>query len=450
MMPAMAVDRRRLLLGSLSGAAVLATPATAATPSAFGRDVTHFGVRPGSPDDQTTRLQRAIDEAARTRAPLWLPPGVYKAGNLKLPAGAQLFGVREQTRLVLAGGRPLFSAAHAQAITLSGLVLDGEGRPLPARHGLVHLEDVRALRIADCSVMRAGGDGLALAQCDGAVTLNLIVDAANNALFCNDSRGMVITTNVIRGAGNGGIRVWQSEKRRDGSIVADNRIEDTAARAGGSGQNGNAINVYRAADVIVRGNHIDKAAFSAIRGNAASNIQMIGNNCSNLGEVALYAEFDFEGAVIASNTVQRAEIGVVTTNFNEGGRLAVVQGNLIRDMTATAPQGGSAGIGIAVEADAAVTGNVIENAPGIGISLGTGKYLRDVTVTGNVVRRSGIGIGVSVSAGAGAAVIAGNMIAGAQRGAIIGMEWKKPVTGDLALAGADRYSQLRISNNQAD
>src|SRR5690606_27028864 len=216
-------------------------------------------------------------------------------------------------------------------------------------------------------------DGIALMQCDGTVAMNTITDAANNALFCNDSRGMQITGNVIRGSGNGGIRVWRSEKGTDGSIVADNRIDDTAARAGGSGQNGNAINVYRAADVIVRGNRIAGAAFSAIRGNAASNIQIIGNNCSNLGEVALYAEFDFEGAVITGNVVQRAEIGVVTTNFNDGGRLAVVQGNLIRDMTATAPQGTSAGIGIAVEADAAVTGNVIENAPGIGISLGAGK-----------------------------------------------------------------------------
>ncbi len=446
----MPLNRRRVLLGSMSGAAVMATPAVAATPSAPGRDVTHFGVRPGAPDDQSARLQRAIDEAARTRTPLWLPPGVYKAGDLKLPAGTQLFGVREQTRLVLTGGRSLLSAGHAEAITISGLVLDGGGKPLPARHGLVHLSDVRALRVTDCTVLRAGGDGISLAQCDGAVTLTSISDAANNALFCNDSRGMVITGNVIRGSGNGGIRVWQSEKRRDGSIIADNRIEDTAARAGGSGQNGNAINIYRAANVIVRGNHIDKAVFSAIRGNGASSIQIIGNNCSNLGEVALYAEFDFEGAVIASNTVQRAEIGVVTTNFNDGGRLAVVQGNLIRDMTATAPQGSSAGIGIVVEADAAVTGNVVENAPGVGIKVGAGKYLRDVTVTGNVVRDSGIGIGVSVSAGAGAAVIASNMIAGARRGAIVGMERRKAVTGDLALAGAGRYPKLRVSDNQVD
>jgi len=42
------------------------------------------------------------------------------------------------------------------------------------------------------------------------------------------------------------------------------------------------------------------------------------------------------------------------------------------------------------------------------------------------------------------------MIAGARRGAIVGMERRKPVTGDLALAGAERYPKLRISGNQID
>ena len=68
--------------------------------------------------------------------------------------------------------------------------------------------------------------------------------------------------------------------------------------------------------------------------------------------------------------------------------------------------------------------------------------------TGNVVRTSGMGIAVSVAPGAGAAVIADNLIAGAERGAIVGMEWKKPVTGDLAKDGAARYAQLAISGNR--
>jgi putative cofactor-binding repeat protein len=51
-----------------------------------------------------------------------------------------------------------------------------------------------------------------------------------------------------------------------------------------------------------------------------------------LGEVGLYAEFAFEGAVIANNLVDEGATGISVTNFNEGGRLAVVQGNLIRNL----------------------------------------------------------------------------------------------------------------------
>ena len=111
-----------------------------------------------------------------------------------------------------------------------------------------------------------------------------------------------------------------------------NRIERIAAKSGGSGQNGNAINVFRAGSVMVSGNRIADCAFSAIRSNSGSNCQMIGNSCARLGEVALYAEFSFEGAVIANNLVDKAATGVAVTNFNEGGRLAVVQGNLIRNL----------------------------------------------------------------------------------------------------------------------
>ena len=49
--------------------------------------------------------------------------------------------------------------------------------------------------------------------------------------------------------------------------------------------------------------------------------------------------------------------------------------------------GDAAGVGIAVEADAAVTGNVIENAPTAGIMLGWGALsCATSSVTGNVVR----------------------------------------------------------------
>ena len=112
----MELDRRHLLAltAATVGAAATAAPARAApaaTPiSALGVDASHFGLRAGSPDDQSRTLQRAIDETARTRAPLAMAPGVYRAGNLKLPAGAQLIGARGATRIVLTDGPSLIAA----------------------------------------------------------------------------------------------------------------------------------------------------------------------------------------------------------------------------------------------------------------------------------------------------------------------------------------------------
>jgi uncharacterized secreted repeat protein (TIGR03808 family) len=445
----MDIDRRRLLLGAATGAATLAAPAAL---SAFGLDAAQFGVRPGAPDDQSHALQLAIEQAARSRTPLMLAPGVYRAGDLKLPAGTQLAGVRGATSIVLTHGPSLLSSEHADTVSLNGLNLDGGGQPLPEGRALIYFDGVSTLRIADCEIAGAGRNGVTLQACDGEVTHSTITGAADNALFCNDSRGLMITANIIAKSGNGGILVWQSEKRRDGSLIADNRIEDTGARAGGTGQNGNAINVFRAGDVMVRGNHIRNTAFSAIRGNSASNIQIIGNNCAALDEVAIYSEFGFEGAVIADNVVDGAEAGISVTNFNEGGRLATVRGNIVRNLGTRRPNRPpeEAGVGIGVEADTVVAGNVIERAARAGISAGWGQYLRNVAITGNVVREAGFGVAVSVAAGAGIAVISGNIFAGTKRGAIVGMEWEKAVTGDLALAGADRYPQLRISGNQVN
>jgi uncharacterized secreted repeat protein (TIGR03808 family) len=449
----MTIDRRSLLaLGAtLPGAALL--PASAPAQAAQGLDAAHLGVRAGSADDQTKALQHAIDQAVQKHMPLWLGPGVYRAAALKLPAGTHIAGVRGETRLVLSKSAPMVDAAHADTVTLSQIIFDGGNIALPEKAALIQLMSGHDLHLNDCEVRGAGGTAIMCRSTQGQITNSTITDAADTAIFSLDGINMLIAGNTIRGSGNGGIRVWQSNKHSDHAIVVDNQIEDTQARAGGSGENGNAINVFRAANVIVRGNSIRGTAFSAVRGNAASQIQIVGNNCTGIGEVALYAEFDFENAVISGNTVDGAAVGIAVTNFKEGGRLAAVQGNVLRNITNRRPPGTDPndgyGIGIGVEADTAVTGNVIETAATVGIAVGNGPYLRDVTVTGNVVRGAPMGITVSVAQGAGAAVISHNLITGARRGAVVGMEWQKVVTTDLALVAPGAYPQLTISGNQA-
>ena len=449
----MTLDRRRFLMTGTAAAATVATAQAAPAPiGALGVDATQFGLRPGSADDQSRALQRAIDETARNRTPLAIPPGSYRAGSLRLPSHAQIVGVRGATKLLISTDASLISAAGADHITLSGLVLDGLRRRLPDRRGLVHLENVRRLKIADCEILGAGGMGIACTAADGEIADTLVSESTEVAIHSFDARGLLIARNTIAGAGNNGIQVWREKPGDDGTIVVDNRIEAIDNRSGGSGQYGNAVNVFRAANVIVRGNRMKNCAFTAVRGNAASNIHVEGNTIVDVREVAIYAEFGFEGALIANNTVDGAAIGVSVTNFNHGGRLAAVQGNIIRNLLPARPAGtdpaDGAGIGIAVEADSAVTGNVIEGAPTAGMILGWGHYLRDVAATGNVIRQADIGIGVSVATGAGNALIANNVIADVRRGAILGMDRKRVVTGDLMRGGAERYANLTVSGNR--
>jgi uncharacterized secreted repeat protein (TIGR03808 family) len=451
----MKIDRRRLLVVSaLTGAvpaASLATPAGAAPLSSFGVDATQLGVRAGGGADQSNMLQSAIDKTASARVPLMLGPGDYRVGGLSLPSATQLIGVRGATRLIFSGGSALISARGGDHITLAGLTIEGGGRPLPANSALVVFEQCSDLRIVDCEITGSGRSGIRLFEVQGTVSGTTIAKTADVALYSLDARGLTIQNNIVRGAGNGGILVHRSNKGDDGTLVVDNRVEDINNLAGGSGQYGNAINVFRAGNVIVRGNRISRAAYSAVRGNAASNIQITGNTATELGEVAIYSEFGFEGAVIANNTIDGAALGIVTCNFNEGGRLAVVQGNMIRNLKAKRPIGtapdDAGGIGITIEADASVTGNVIENAPVAGIMVGWGAYMRDVSVNGNVVRNAPFGVAVSVVNGAGTAVITGNLISGASRGAIVGMDHAKAVTGDLSQEPA-RYANLQISGNR--
>src|SRR4029078_4107296 len=100
-----------------------------------------------------------------------------------------------------------------------------------------------------------------------------------------------------------------------------------------------------------------------------------------------------------------------------------------------------------MEPHASLTGNVIENAPSYGIVAGWGKYLRDVAITGNVIREALAGVGVSVVPGAGTALVNNNMISEPPRGAVVGLDHARAVTSDLSADGAQRFAQLVVGGN---
>lgn len=449
----MPLDRRSFLAAPLMGAvgtsavvaAIGAGPANAQSllATAFTDAIRH-GVAPGT-GDVTAALQSLIDALAETGGTILLAPGPYTISTIRLRTGVVLRGAGPATQIKAASPAPIIDTASQTSVGLAHLTLrsDFAGREAPVP--IVQFSDVDGFDI-DHVNFSGGGRGLDLTGCSGAVHNSTLAGMTDVAVFSIDATGLEISHNTVEDCGNNGIQVWRSSKGDDGSMVSSNRIRHIRADLGGSGQYGNGINVFRAGGVLATGNRIEDCAYSAFRSNAGSNCQFSGNSCTRIGEVAIYAEFSFEGALVANNVVDDAASGISITNFNEGGRLAVCSGNIIRNLK-TRDHYDQRGSGIGAEADTLVTGNVIEGAPVAGISLGYGRYLRNVMATNNIVRDCRWPITVSVSDGAGPAVISGNLIAGAGENTIQGMRRDQPHGGDLASGGAARWPHLTINGN---
>ena len=450
---------RRHFLALLSGAAL--APVVIA-PARAGEIVTaqlrgslngaDLGLRPGASDDQSQILQSAIDQAAADDRTLFLPAGTYLVSNINLPRRARIAGIAGASRIVYTGAGHLLVADNADLVHLTDLVFDGANRPLAEYvPGIVHLADVPAIRVEGCHFLGSGGSALALDRCGGRVTGNDISGAAEAGIRAIESTGLSVTDNIVSDCANNGILITRWSAGEDGSLVLGNRVERIRADRGGTGPYGNGINVFQAHNVTVAQNRIADCAFTAVRSNAADNVSIIGNNCSRLGELAIFSEFSFRGAVIANNIVDVAASGISVANLDVGGRTASVTGNVVRNLTGVAPyfhdQPGF-GVGISVEADAAVSGNVIDGAPLAGMWVGWGPYLRDVAITGNVIRDAPMGIAVSVVEGVGSALISDNLIAGAEEGALVGTRWAERVTGDLSMPNSPEFPGLAIGTNQ--
>lgn len=414
-------------------------------------DTAAAGLKPGQGQDQTRYLQDLIEQARRNGQWVFLPAGRYKVANLVLPEGTRLTGIAGATTIAFAGGGAFLRAEGAGRIELSNLTFDGADLPLPDEApALLTLLDCADVTIENCAFRGTAKTAMQIERCGGRIERCRISGVGEYAVYAIDSTGLAVSGNTIDSCGNGGFLVHRRAKGEDGSIISGNRITRTGATYGGTGPFGNAINVYRADAVIISGNHIADSAFTAIRANAASNIQISDNLCLRSGETAIYSEFGFEGALVTGNLVDGAANGISIANFNEGGRLAVVSNNIVRNISPTGPYVHDSvgfGIGIGVEADTVVSNNVIENVPRWGMLVGWGPFLRNVSVTGNVIREARIGCAVTVAEEPGNALISGNLFDGTPDGAIIGFRWHEAATGDLAKRG-EILPHLTIAGNR--
>ncbi len=436
---------RRTILGAglalpASGALVAGTPAMAAE---------SFGLKPNLPTDQSPAMQRALDATKVAGGRLSLAPGIYMVRDLTISGGLDLRGEGPGTRLVRPGGGTILKIGEAAGVRLCGLEFDTGGTSSGGTDtaALVTASKATDLVIEDCSFRRNAGNGLALHDSGGSIRHCRFSEIGDVAIFSMGATGLEVIHNHIHDIGNNAIQIWQPDKREDGSLVAFNRIERVKGVSGGNGPYGNGINVYRAGNVTVTGNRITNCRFSAIRNNAGSNGQIIANSCSRLGETAIYVEFGFEGVVVADNVIEETGSGISITNFNAGGRLAIVSGNIVRQAKGDHGNPDAGGHGISVEADTAVTGNVIEAVRRSGLALGWGYALRNVSASGNIIRDCETGIAVSLAPGAGDALITGNIVSGTRGLAIVGMDHDRTVTGNLARDASGLPERVRISGN---
>lgn len=447
---------RRLFLSSI-GLGAAAVPALGAGTPVLNVDLrgaidaSAHGVRPGGDDRKSKAFGKLLRDAAAKNLPVFLPPGDYHVSNIELPANTQLTGVPGATRILYGGGGHLFAGQDVNSVILENLVIDGGNRWLDDTvQGLLHLGGAREVRIENCEIKGSAKSALYLERCGGRIERNRISGAADFAVFAIESSGLAISANTVVECANGGVLVHRWNKGSDGTIVSGNRIAQIAATKGGTGEYGNGINIFRADDVMVTNNHVSGCAFSAIRANAGSNVQIAGNTCLNSGETAIYSEFGFQGAIVNGNLIDGAANGILIVNFNEGGRLATVTGNVVRNLRLEGPyvhDGAGFGFGIAVEADTVVSGNTVENAPKYGLMLGWGPFMRGLVVNGNLVRGTPVGCAVTVVEGAGSALISGNVFEETPQGAIAGYRWNERATGELS-DEPERFAHITIERNR--
>ena len=424
--PHMQITRRHAIAGLAGFAAVLPVAARAQTAD----------LAPDSDADQSAALQTALDNA---NGRLALPAGRFRVADIQFPANTVVEGVPGATWLVATGSAAAWIKDRSSTV-LRDIGFSGDN----GTNALLNIEGSTEITIERCQFTDSTSIALGLYESTATIRDCDFRNSADAAIHALQNTGLFITGNRIDGCGNAGIRIWGVEQHVDGSIITNNHITNIDWKAGGNGQNGNGINVYLADEVIVSDNHISNCAFTAVRLNTTNNTVVSGNQCLTSGEVAIFSEFGFSGSIIAENLVDGAATGISITNLDSEGHLAVCANNIVRNISPKSEVNpDTVPVGIYVEAEVAVTGNVVENVPGIALAAGFGSFLRSIVITGNVVHASKIGIGVSVAEGAGDVVIADNMIPDTADHEIVGLKWTEIAEPDLR-AVVDRYPHVTI------
>lgn len=446
------ITRRNFLAGLGAGSVALANSQAFAQQVFGGINANSMGLQAGSAGDQGKILQKILNKASRNNQAVFIEPGRYKISNLTLPENSRLIGVNGASVFEYTGSDHFIYSENANHVELVGITVDGGLQPVKDySKANIRIANAKHVLIEHCSISNASQSGIEVSGSAGRVSKNRVDTAVGTAGIVGQANtGLMISENVISECANAGILVYRRERGYDNTIITNNRVKFISAVSGGTGQYGNGINTWQADGVMISNNHVTDCAYSTIRSNSCSNIQITNNTCLRAGETSIYSEFAFQGALISGNIVDGAARGISIANLDHGGRLTVCSNNIVRNVHENVPYADEThvfGTGILAEADIAITGNVIESTSRFGMLLGWGEYLRNVSASNNIIRDTKTGFYVSVVEGTGDVSITNNVINKAKRG-IVGYRWQEAVTGDLVRDGTKQFRNLSITGNR--
>jgi len=316
----MTVTRREVILAGIGlGVALAARPHIARGGWTGPRRFNSFGTVPsGGATDQTKMLQSAVDAAAWSGLPLFLPPGVYSTRRLELRSGSHLTGVPGRSILRYRGGGGLIGIEQAQDIRLDGLVLDGDGRDMGVYGALLAATMVKRLQLTNCRLLRSGSGGILVSCCEDVVISRNIVDKAATG---------IAVTNVAQGGSSALIQ---------GNLIRNLFFRKVAL------SHGNGIVI--GADAVAKGNIVQNAPGFGILVGSICEVSISNNRIrhTHIG-IGVPAEIA-ETARLAGNMISNAQNGAVRAMRGPtpiGPRLAVYAGAWLEG-SALADQRGAA------------------------------------------------------------------------------------------------------------
>ncbi|NTG51667.1 TIGR03808 family TAT-translocated repetitive protein [Agrobacterium rhizogenes] len=388
---------------------------------------------PGTGWTTVASFPTMVTNARAQNLPLYLRPGTYPSLQIDVltstGSGNPLTLTAEvgTATIQLSGSAPyLFKANGVNNIDISNVIFDGNNVALTDSSqtaGLLHFSGsgITNFNIRNCDINNSTAAGI---SCDsganGKITDNRIYNC-DTGVFSIDCT-VYVQRNRVTYCNNNGIIIWTSSINGNSSEISDNYIDTIKNNAGGTGQFGNGVGIYRAYNVKILNNTIFNCNYSAIRLNASGNSHVVGNYCYNLRETAIFMEApgageNLDGGVVANNIVNTAGTGILVVNsglYGDGiSRRVTVIGNQVSNLVRNhiPEEGGyTSAIGILVEGSCNVVGNNIENAARCGIVLGTNNASTDLTASGNFVHSCPLGVGYSANSSATGTLISSNLI----------------------------------------